>query len=392
LKKKNHGKLVSALVFVSISVLVAENRVTADTATRQIMHGVFDAIAYLLPLSVRNPETSSEWDRELINSKLTLLQDSSRALAAHTAGQSPEFRFLARSFDETVREIDTSFKAEWPSYAFFPLMELTQHCVACHSQQPADSQPAFSQRLLARVNTELFDPTELAQLYVATRQFDAALSALERKLLAPTEDAIDLDFEGTLLEYLSLALGVADAPARADKLLHQFEQRVDAPYYLKQRIVHWRERLSVLKPELSAPPSLDKARGLFAAATTEFRGERDRTAAIDDLVVTSILRRYLAAQTEKAGAAVAEAYYMLGVISLRTMEPKFSVPQLEVLLASTIKADPHGAFAKRAYLLLEEFGYVRDVHLARAEKTNTLIDMGQLRGMIEPRTTAQPTK
>ncbi len=363
------------------------NRATAGEDTRQIMHGVFDAIAYLLPLSVRDPATSSAWDRELIDSKLAVLRKSSAALVAHTADKTPEFRFLAQSFDASVKDIDTSFKEEWPSYAYFSLMELTQHCVACHSQQKSAARDEFSQRLLARVNTETFDESELAQLYVATRQFDAALSTLEHKLLAPTQDAIDLDLAGIPLDYLSLALGAAAAPARADRLLHQFEQRPDAPYYLKQRFAHWRTRLHALTPDLSAAPQLDHARELFTAATREFRGTRDRSAAIDDLVVSSILRRFIAVHAPPTGPAVAEAYHLLGLVALRTLEAKYSVPEMEILFASAIKADPHGPFAQPSYVLLEEFGYVRDVPLARAKEASKLIDMQALKGLSDARHT-----
>ncbi|MSR13197.1 MAG: hypothetical protein EXR86_01230 [Gammaproteobacteria bacterium] len=73
---------------------------------------MFEAIAYLLPLSVGEVGVSSEWDRELIDGKLAVLRRSSAALVVHTAKRSPEFRYLARSFDETVHDIDESFKEE----------------------------------------------------------------------------------------------------------------------------------------------------------------------------------------------------------------------------------------------------------------------------------------
>jgi hypothetical protein len=385
LKPRYRSYVLTASLVAGTCIAGFARHATADEDTRQIMHGVFDAIAYLLPLSVRDVAVSTEWDRELIDSKLTVLRKSSSALVAHTAGKTPEFRLLAQSFDATVRDIDTSFKEEWPAYAYFSLMELTQHCVACHAQQKAVARDDFSQRLLARVNTETLDESELAQLYVATRQFDAALSTLEHKLLAPTQDAIDLDIAGIPLDYLSLALGVAAAPARADRLLHQFEQRTDAPYYLKQRLAHWRARLRDLTPELSTPPKLDRARALFTAATLEFRGTRDRSPAIDDLVAGSILRRFIAAQTPPTGLAVAEAYHLLGLIALRTMEAKYSVPEMEILFASAIKADPHGPFAQASYVLLEEFGYVRDEPLARVKESSKLIDMTALKALSDAR-------
>ena len=71
--------------------------------------------------------------------------------------------------------------------------------------------------------------------------------------------------------------------------------------------------------------------------------------------------------------------------ALRTMEPKYSVPEMEILFASAIKADPQGPYAKPSYVLLEEFGYVRDMPLARVEASSKLIDMGELRRLSEPR-------
>ena len=69
----------------------------------------------------------------------------------------------------------------------------------------------------------------MAQLYIATRQFDAALKILERKLLDAGQDAIDLDIAGIPIEYLSIALGVAADPQAADALLKSFARRPDAP-------------------------------------------------------------------------------------------------------------------------------------------------------------------
>lgn len=385
IKHKQHALIAIVGVLASMFARGCAGRTAANEQAREIMDGVFDAIAYLLPLSVRASGVSSEWDRELIDSKLAVLRSSSAALVAHSDDRLPEFALLARSFDETVREIDTAFKEEWPSYAFFSLMDLTQHCVACHSQEPANAPTEFGQRLLARVNTHKFDPTELAELYVATRQFDSALRTFEQKLLSPNEDAVELDFAGIPVEYLAIALGVAAAPERADRLLDQFGRRSDLPYYLQQRVAHWRERLAALRPKWAARPTIEAARQLFNVATKSLRSGRDRTAASDDLVVTSILRRFIAAQPSASGPEVAEAYYMLGIIWLRTREPKYSVPELEVLFVSAIKSDAGGPFAKQSYLLLEELGYVRDVPLARAEKSSKLIDMAALRRMSDAR-------
>jgi len=375
-------KTLTALLLLTVG---AGSPVSADEKTRALMDQVFDAVAYLLPLSVRDAEKTSEWDRELIDEKLAVLRGSADALASHAEARAPEFGLLARSFDDTVKDIDSSFREEWPTYAYFSLMELTQHCVACHSRQPAQVRDEFSQRLMSRVNMEIFDDSELAQLYVATRQFDAAESTLARKLLDPGQDAIDLDIAGFPLDYLGLALGVTRSVDDADTLLARFAERADAPYYLRERVAHWRARLKTLAPALKGPADLAAARKIFQTASSEFRGTRDRRPAVDDLVAAALLQRYVDEQAAASGPAVAEAYYMLGMIALRTLEPKYSVPEMEILLASAIEADPHGPFAMPSYLLLEEFGFVRDVPLSRVEESGSkLLDMLALRKLSEP--------
>ncbi len=355
---------------------------TGDAATRAVMHEVFDAIAYLLPLSVRDAESASAWDRELIDAKLATLSEASGALVAHAKGKDEEFRYLARSFDETTREIAGSFRETWPSYAYFSLMELTQHCVACHSRLPSEAQTAFGQRLMSRVDPAEFDPSELAQLYVATRQFDAAEKVLERKLLSPKEDAIDLDNAGVLLDYLDLALVVRHDTRRATALLEKFAKRPDVPRYLAARLAAWRASIASLAPVLEGEPSLERARELFHTADTLTRAPRGRERAIHDLVAASLLQRYIAAQPGATGEGVADAYYMLGIIALRTTEPKYSVPEMEGLFASAIRAAPKGPHARESYNLLEEFGYWRDLHLARARDDSSLIDMNALRELV----------
>lgn len=381
-----HIQFHRILAPVIFACLGASPIAQADEATRSLMDQVFDAIAFLLPLSVRDADTSSTWDRELIDQKLTVLRQSATALATHTEARGPEFGLLARSFEETVTDIDSSFREEWPTYAYFSLMELTQHCVACHAQQPAEVREEFSQRLLARINTDLFDDSELAQLYVATRQFEAAERALAHKLLDPGQDAIDLDIAGVTLDYLQLAIGVTHTPDRAAVVFEKFAKRADTPLYLRERMNYWRSCLATLAPELTSPPTLTRGRALFAHASEGFRGTRDRGPAVDDLVAATVLRRFIDAQAKATGPEVAEAYYLLGVIALRTLEPRYSVPEMEILFASAIEADPHGPWARPAFLLLEEFGFIRDVPLARVdtEETSRLLDMAALQKLSTP--------
>src|SRR5690606_7637730 len=112
--------------------------------------------------------------------------------------------------------------------------------------------------------------------------------------------------------------------------------------------------------------------------------------AIHDLTVANLLHRYLAAQPLHGGPEVADAYYMLGIVALRTVEPKYSVPMMESLFASAVRADPHGPRAEEAYALLEEFGYIGDTPLAGGAGEQRIIDMAELLTLMDAPATAAP--
>ena len=168
----------SRSLVVLVLVLVMQSA-TAAEQTASIMHKVYDAIAYLLPLSVRNADLKTEWDQELIEEKLKVLTAASSTLVKHADKEDAEFRLLARSFDRLVQDVGVSFRAQWPDYAYYSLMELTDHCVACHSRLPSPSQDLFGQRLMARMNADNIEPESRTLLYIATRQFDAALGGAQ---------------------------------------------------------------------------------------------------------------------------------------------------------------------------------------------------------------------
>ena len=375
-------KSLVPLMLLLAGLWCAPRAQAAETA--ELMQEVFDAIAYLLPLSLRDPALGGQWDRELVEQKLTVLEQATAGLVAHTRAEDPVSRDLARAFDTNTRDIAQAFREQWPGYAWFSLMGLTQHCAACHARLPAKDAGNFGQRLLARIDTRTFDESEVAHLLVATRDFDAALGTLERKLMKETSSPIELDDAGVLVDYLDVALVVRQDPKRADALLERFQGRADLPFYLAQRIAAWRASLTRYGGLLTGPASLSEARELFLAADGLTRAPRGKARAIHDLIAASILQRVIHGTPPPEGEALAEAWYMLGVIALRTTEPRYSVPDMELNLAAAVRAAPHGPYAREAFALIEEFGYWKDRPLSRAGTEQTLIDMAALRRLLAP--------
>lgn len=367
---------------VVLVVCLAAQTATAAEKTADIMHKVYDAIAYLLPLSVRNADAHSKWDKELVEEKLKVLTAASGTLVKHADDEDAEFRLLARSFDRLVQDIGTSFRAEWPDYAYYSLMELTDHCVACHSRLPSQSQDLFGQRLMARMNADNIEPESRTLLYIATRQFDAALTLFEQQLSDPTLDPIEADYRGIMLRYLRLAISTGESNERVTKFLDTYRARKDLPYFIAHRLEHWRTALNELAPAMNGEPDLARARQIFDSATSLTLAPGNRLRAVEDLVAARIMRTYLKAHPKASAAERGEIYYRLGVIALRTSEPEPAVPELEMLMAASIQSDPHGPHAKDAYGILEEYGYIHDEHLAKQTESRVIIDMAALKKQV----------
>ena len=372
-----HLRTVVAMVLCLVMQMATAAENTAD-----IMHKVYDAIAYLLPLSVRRGDAATKWDKELIEEKLKVLTAASGTLVKHADSEDAEFRLLARSFDRLVQDIGVSFRAQWPDYAYYSLMELTDHCVACHSRLPAQSQDLFGQRLMARMNVEVLEPESRTLLYIATRQFDAALSLFEQQLLDAKISPIEADYRGIMLRYLRLAISTGGSNQRITTFLDTYAKRKDVPYYIAHRLAHWRTALTRLTSSLEGTPDLNRARQIFDNGTALTLAPGNRLRAVEDLVAARLMRSYLQAHPKAANAERGEIYYKLGIVALRSSEPEPAVPELEMLMAASIQSDAHGPFAQDAYGILEEYGYIHDEHLAKQSESRTLIDMAALKKQV----------
>ncbi|MGR9093215.1 MAG: hypothetical protein ACU85U_21805 [Gammaproteobacteria bacterium] len=381
-----HVRASRKFVFMLVLGLgVTATAVHAEDTTASIMRDVYDAIAYLLPLSLRADTDTSAWDQELIEKKLVTLKAASAALKAHTAGDAGELRYLAGSFDEMTADVTKAFANEWPEFAYFSVMDLVQHCVACHSRVEAPSQALFGQRLISRMDTREIPPSDVIKLYVATRQFDAATRTIEKMLMAPDRHPIEADYSSLMVDYLQITIAAKREPAMAQQFLRRYLSRPDMPYYLKRRFEFWIETLQQLTPAIAAPPDFARAIEIFHAGDDVSPGPGNRMGAVHDVTAASILRRYLDAGGERNAETLHEAYFVLGVIALRTLEPKSAVPEMEMLLATSIKAAPEGKHALEAYALIEEYGYVHEEHLAAQDTSQTLLDMDELRKLLAPR-------
>ncbi|MDH3694075.1 MAG: hypothetical protein OER96_05840 [Gammaproteobacteria bacterium] len=372
-------------MFVFVALFFSFNNVFAqDQTPYPAMHKAFDALSYLLPLSLAGQDGDAKTDFSLLEEKLKQLVESSDRLDEHAKGREAEFKSIARSFDATVKQVDQAFRNERPQDALFLLMDLTQNCVACHSRLPSAANFPFGQRLMARINVDTMDRRDVAQLYVATRQFDGALKILEEVVVDNDVTPIDLDIDGTLVDYLDISISVKQDFAPIRTMLDKLQVRPDLPFYMNRHAEAWRISMDGLEGELKAPPSVARARELFNTATLMTAAPAGRERIIHDLLAASMLRRLVDQRetTDIPNELLAEAYYVLSIIELRTINPNPTVPQMEFLLEAAIRSDPDGLFAKRAYALLEEYSYFSYEGVPWFGTDEPMIKMGELRSMI----------
>ena len=349
--------LLRPFVFSIVLLTSSVHAQSDDQQVRQTMQQAFDAIAYLLPLSLRAEQDMSAEDKTLVDRHLAVLTSSDKELTKHAESRDPEFKLLARSFDRAIERVSSAFQDESYIDAYFSLFDMAQNCVSCHSRLPDDSDFLLGQKLFARMDTSELDPEEIAQLYVATRQFDSALNKYEEIILDNSMSPFDLDLDGVLIEYLRIGITVTQDFVRVRSTLDRFLSRDDVPLYMRQHVGAWLNSMDELGDNLNIEPSLERARDVFNQATALTIAPAGRERAVHDIVASSELRQLVENSDTVVPEAVSEAYYLLGVIALRTFRPKPAVPEMEFLLESAIRAAPKGSYAMPAYLLLEEFSY-----------------------------------
>lgn len=167
-------------------------------------------------------------------------------------------------------------------------------------------------------------------------------------------------------------------PQRVRSFLAACRERPDLPFYLERRLGTWRDAVAAVAPALDAEPSLEAARRLLEAGAALTDAPAGAERAVHDVAAASLLRRFVEGAPQAPAAERAEAYWLLGLIALRSDALRPAVPEMELLFEAAIRADPGGPYAERAYALLEEYGFVNDVCLAE-EGGGAFIDLADLR-------------
>lgn len=232
------------------------------------------------------------------------------------------------------------------------------HCFQCHSVTHQGSSAPWDLEEIHNLNLA---PLEKADLLVATRKYDKALSYMEGLLNSPEfQQTYAFDFESLLRRYLALIIRVEKAPQRALKELDKILERGDTPHYIQEQAESWRTSLKTWTTEKKRTPR--NAKQLFQQVEQRYlRAEgmqhfdKDHAGDVEYLRATALLHSGM--PLLKTPEDQAHALYLLGR-AYEVLDELGSWNLHESYYEACIDKQPKSPMAKRCFSRLEASLYM----------------------------------
>ncbi len=321
----------------------------ADEATRDAMRTILAAMARLVRLSADRQAFASPDNAAAITQALADVSDQAALLAEHTGPDDTGGEFLARSLDRYALWAKLGYERGQLDLARTLVQEAPDICVACHTRWPSAADAREKASLLSSAVSSPLPLQERARLLVASRQFAAALEALESLLASPAATPTDVE---AIKLYLLVTMRVKQDYARAARTLDRFRDRAVITPELRGIAGRWIEDLRELADSPPEPGNLVSAEQWVERAGNSARYPRDGEALVAWIAASGLLHQHLTRNASASAAQVAEVNYLIGLTETR-IAPDAWLPQAELYLEKAIRADPSSSSARAAYEMLE---------------------------------------
>jgi tetratricopeptide (TPR) repeat protein len=333
-----------ALAAVLLGALILPARGYDTPEIRDAMREVFGNMRVLLELSASTQDLARPENEERVLAATRALADQAAIVSEHAPRD--EVSFLAASLDRYASWLRRSY--EWGRYETTQrlLHDAVAVCIACHTRLPSRRDSPLARDFLADERMASLPARDRAELAIATRRFEEAMTILE-SLLAGEPQRVD--FHELVRRYLLVALRVKGHPGRAERTLSALARHPELSPSRREQLHAWSGMLQRLT--LDPPLTGD----LAAARSLVQEGESRRNAGRPDALVlyvaaSRVLYEHL--ESESASAVEgAEAYYLLGLAHYRIEEGAW-LPQAELFLEKAIRTAPSSEHARRALALL----------------------------------------
>lgn len=231
------------------------------------------------------------------------------------------------------------------------------HCFRCHTVTGVGGSAQWD----VDVSSFNLQPLEKADLLVATRKYDQAMTFMESLLTSSEmQKHYAFDYESLLRRYLALMIRIENAPQRALEQLNKVLKNPDTPHYILEQAEGWRKSLKEWSQEKkvamrSADQVFKEVDRRFRKAETIQHYEKDHAGDVEFLRATSLLHQNM--KLLKRPQDEARALFFLGK-AYEVLDELGSWNLHESYYESCLLRDPHSEIAKTCYNRLEASLYM----------------------------------
>jgi hypothetical protein len=304
----------------------------------------------LLPYVVSRQEFSAPENRSQITEMVENFNRNVSSVPAHVGekmlGDDPIIRYSLGHLVDDSNQALKALKEDRVEFARNTLRESIGNCFNCHTTQQLGPENNFStEKLSAKFRMY---PTERAEYYVATRQFDRAIEMLEG-VLTNTNTYYDEPHEQStaLKKYLSLMVRVKKDPKRTADVIEKYLLGKKPPMFLASEAQVWLKSLKSWEREKKKVANpVAKARELLAKGEHMQSGGGFQSGYVENLRATALLHDAL--RTVKKPEEKAAVYLMLGnAYDILSDLGLWDLP--EVYFEECIQTSPKTETAKQCY-------------------------------------------
>jgi tetratricopeptide (TPR) repeat protein len=384
--------IILVLVIGSVAGCIStakKNSVGTDKVSQnwaQDMQGMAKILEQLMPYVFSRSEFHSNENQARVGS---LINDYSRhvhVVDTHVGekilGDDPMVKYNLDRLKQATEHAREAYKEGNIEYSRNVLAESVGACFSCHSTNQIGPEKGFSTTHLS-ANFRIF-PTEKADFYVATRQYDRAIDVLENVLKNPTQyEGQPHEQVSAIKKYLSLMVRVRKDPVRASETLEMFLSNGKLPFFVASDAEGWLGSLRKWKGERKTRQTdLSKAKALINQAKKLQSVGSYQAGYVENLRATGLLHDAIKVTQSKNEKA--EIYFLLG--SSYDVISDLGVWDLpEVYYESCVRIVPNSTMAKRCFKSYERsiilgFSGSAGIFIPTSEKKK-LADLKALAGL-----------
>lgn len=351
--------VIVAGLFLGIVQCSSQQVQTSDTASGGAqssanwavrMQGMAKDLEGLMPYVFSRQEFNAPENKGKVRGMIEKFEKSVEVVPQHAGeemlGKDPLVKFAISRLRSNTHHARKAFEEGHVEFSRNILSENMGLCFSCHTTSEFGPQNAFSEKVLSSDFRIL--PSERAEYYVATRQFDRAVSLLEGVLKTPGNLMDDPHEQvSSLRKYLSLQVRVKKDPAGAASLLENFLNNQKLPYFLATDAESWLKSLREWQKEGGkSEEAYKRAQNLLRKAKMKQSSQGYQSAYVDYLRASALLHEAL--RQNKDAKVQGQIYQLLGA-SYDTLAETGTWDLPEVYFEACIRSVPNTALAKSCY-------------------------------------------